>query len=327
MKIRVSGCKFCGGPLTVVEHQFLTNCHYCDSKFYVKQDLPPAVVLRPDIKKEDAKNIVLKELKHKEIASNFLKNSYFERAVLLYLPFFEARGIKAGYIPSSSISREDYTYLAYDYLEIANDLNDQAIDSSDFDFAEELILNSQHLPFNPVEMRTKGVVLPAQNIQMHITNTNPQALEAVESHNRLIYIPIWEISYSYQGILFKSYLSATDGRVIKIQGLRSHFSKLFFALTGLLALAIILGRGIYLGGMTLIFAAIFGLPVMAILFPFFWEQYAFQEIVEKKGNTFQYKTINFTENSMVKLSRQFVDQITGKKEIKPDQNHESSNQS
>ncbi len=310
MKVEVSGCNTCGAPLPLVENQFVTECRYCRNKYYVHQDIPPAVILKPQIDKNTARDIVLKELKDNEIAANFFHNSLFERAVLYFIPFYELRGIKAGFSPPAPNKSKEYNYLAYDYLEKANDLNDLSLDFFESSIVEDAILTAEQMPFNPVEMRKMGVVIPPKNLMALIRNENPHAREAVENYHRLIYFPVWEISYSFQGIIFKSYASAIDGRPMKIQALRSHKKKLKMALFGLLSLAIFLGRGIHVGGGPLIVTAIFGLPVAAILFPFFWEIFAFQEIVEKRGEMVNYQTINYTENSFIKLSRKLVEGFT-----------------
>jgi hypothetical protein len=310
MKVEVSGCNYCGAPLPLVENQFVTECRYCSNKYYVHQDLPPAVILKPQIDKHSARDTVLKELKDKEIAANFIRNSLFERAVLYFIPFFELRGIKAGFSPPAPDKPKEYNYLAYDYLEKASDLADLSLDFFESRIVEDAILTAEQMPFNPVEMRKMGVVIPPGNLMALIKSENPHAREAVENYHRLIYFPVWEISYSFQGIVFKSYTSAVDGQPMKIQALRNHKKKLKMALFGLLALAIFLGRGIHVGGGPLIVTAIFGLPVAAILFPYFWELFAFQEIVEKRGEMVNYQTINYTENSFIKFSRKLVEVFT-----------------
>jgi hypothetical protein len=98
-------------------------------------------------------------------------------------------------------------------------------------------------------------------------------------------------------MVFKSYVSAYDGIPLKIQALRNHRKKSGLSLFGLLSLAVLLGRAINSGGGALMFSAIFVLPVSAILFPYFWELFAFQEIVEIQGETVSFKEINYPENS------------------------------
>ena len=82
MKINISGCESCGAPLPISEGQFVIECHYCKKKYYVPQDLPPAVVLKPKTSKENARNIVLKELRDPEISQYFLQNSFYEKGIL-----------------------------------------------------------------------------------------------------------------------------------------------------------------------------------------------------------------------------------------------------
>jgi len=318
MKIEVSCCNYCGAPLPLVENQFVTECRYCNNKYYVHQDIPPAVILKPKIDKNSARESVLKELKDKEIAANFFRNALFERTSLYFIPFFELRGIKAGLASSLPNRPQEYNYIAYDSLEIANDLNDLSLDFFESTIVEDAILEAEQMPFNPVEMRKMGVVIPPKKIPALVKNEKPQAREAVENYNRLFYFPVWEISYSFRGIVFKSYTSAIDGRPLKIQALRSHKKKLKISMFGLLSLAVIFGRGINSGGGSLIIMAALGLPFSAILFPYFWETFAFQEIVEKRGEMVDYQTINYTENSFIKFSRRLVDGLTNMLEVKSD---------
>ncbi len=309
MKISISGCNSCGAPLPVSESQFVTECRYCKNKYYIPQEFPPAVVLKPLASKESARNIVLKELRNPEISQHFLKNSFYERGVLYYVPFFEVRGIRSGFNSPSPTDPPEYSYLAYESLEKANDLSDLDLEFFQFNTVETAVLSAEQVPFNPLEMRQTGIVLPPRDIHSLMRNKNPYALESVENYQRLIYFPIWEISYSFRGIIFKSYVSAVDGKPIKIQGLRDHKRKLWMSLFGLLALAVIMGRGINAGSGGLMMAAIIGLPATAILLPYFWELFAFQEIVEIRGEIKEYQTINYTENALLKYGRKIVESV------------------
>lgn len=309
MKVNVSSCDSCGAPLPVSESQFVTECHYCKNKYYIPQEFPPAVVLKPLASKESTRNIVLKELQDPEISVHFLKNSFYERGALYYVPFFEVRGIRSGFTSPSPSASPEYNYLAYEYLEKANDLSDLDLEFLQFETVETAVISAEQVPFNPVEMRQTGIVLPPRDLISLIRNKNPYALESVEHYHRLIYFPVWEISYSFRGIIFKSYVSGVDGKPIKIQGLRSHKKKLWMSMFGLLALAVILGRGINAGSGGLLLMAIIGLPATAILLPYFWELFAFQEIVEIRGEVKEYQTINYTENALLKYGRKMVEGI------------------
>lgn len=309
MKINVSSCDSCGAPLPVSESQFVTECRYCKNKYYIPQDFPPAVVLKPLASKESARNIVLKELQDPEISVHFLKNSFYERGVLYYIPFFEVRGIRSGFTSPSPTESPEYNYLAYEYLEKANDLTDLDLEFFQSETVETAVISAEQVPFNPVEMRQTGIVLPPREIISLMRNKNPYALESIEHYHRLIYFPVWEISYSFRGIIFKSYVSGVDGKPIKIQGLRSHKRKLWISMSGLLALAVILGRGINAGSGGLLLMAIIGLPATAILLPYFWELFAFQEIVEIRGEVKEYQTINYTENALLKFGHKMVERF------------------
>ncbi|MCP4154804.1 MAG: hypothetical protein GY757_44190, partial [bacterium] len=167
MKVNVSVCTGCGGPLPVVEHQFVTNCLYCDSRYYVRQDMPPAVVINPGIEKETARDLVLNELHSKEIDADFIKRSASEGVTLYYIPFFEVRGLKAGLQQSTDPGKQvEFSYQAYERIEKGNDLNDMALDFFDDAIVQEAIVNADTTTFNPVELRKKGVVLSPQGVEL-----------------------------------------------------------------------------------------------------------------------------------------------------------------
>lgn len=310
MRTNISGCNFCGAPLPMVESQFVTQCRYCGSKFYIRQDIPPAIVLKPQVDKQKARNLVLNELRDKEVAPGFLKNSFYEGAELYYIPFFEVRGIKAGFASPEPGKPAEYNYVAYDYVEKANDLNDISLDYFDYAIVEDALISAEQAPFSPVEMRKTGVVIPPIKVESLMNREKPQSRESIENYYRLVYFPVWEVSYTYKGILFKSYVSAIDGKALKVQGLRSHKKKLRLAIFGLLCLAIIFGRGMNAGGGPMLLMALLCLPAAAVLFPYLWELFAFQEIVEKRGGLVLYETINYTENMFIKFSRKAVDGFT-----------------
>ncbi|MCP4218425.1 MAG: hypothetical protein GY765_27565 [bacterium] len=310
MNLNVTTCLSCAGPLPVADHQFVTNCRYCNAKYYINQELPPAVVLKPEINADQARALVAEELKHKEIAPEFSKDSRFENAVLYFIPFLEVRGIKAGHMPGKDEKKMEYSFQAYDYLTRANDLEDLKLGYFDQGIVENALANANQLPYDPMEIRKLGVALAPSSLRTIIKKENPKAAESIEVNLRLVYFPIWELSYTYQGILFKNYLSAVEGNTIKVQGMRNHKKKLKLALWGMLSLAILMGRGINVGGPGLFLGLAFGIPLTAILAPYFWELFAFREIVEIRGNLLDFNTVNYTENSFVKLSKKIINGIS-----------------
>ncbi len=110
MNVKVISCSECGAPFRVAEGQFLTLCKFCNVKYYVKQDFPPAINIKDNIDLGDAKKIVLDELRHKEVSKGFLSNSYFEKGTLFFIPLIEIRGIKAR-ASSKEIIRKERIWL------------------------------------------------------------------------------------------------------------------------------------------------------------------------------------------------------------------------
>ncbi len=311
MNTHVFSCMSCGAPLPVVDGQWVTLCRYCNHKHYIPREQPPALVLKPAVDGAEARNTVLEGLKHQDVSKSFPVSSTFERAVLYFIPFFEARGIKAGVNPAADGKGTEFAYLSYEYMEKASDLRDLGELLFDFSIVEEAVLSGEHQPFDPVAMRKQGMVIPPQNLAVLCREDQERGREELETFHRVIYFPVWEIGYNYQGVLFKSYVSAVDGRPLKIQALRCHKKKLRFAFFGLWCLAIMLGRAINAGTGGILMVVLLVLPLSIPLLPFFWERFAFQEMVEIYGDTAHFKTINYTENSFLKFSRKLVEGVTG----------------
>lgn len=322
MNVQIFGCRNCGAPLKIVESQFVVHCPYCSSKYYLKQNSPPAVVLKPEVKPDEAKRLILKALQHSSVAKRFLHNSFFEKATLYYIPFFEVRGIKAGWDSPLPTEKGKYRYQAFDYLEKANRLNEIQIDFFDYSVVEDSILNSRQDDFNPVEMRKQGVVISPEGLNTLRNEHSQRSYEVVEKHFRVIYFPIWEICYTYKGIIFKSYLSAIDGKVMKLHALKSHQIKLVLAIGGLFALGALLTRSFKLAfvisktpmvGFSLFFLFL-GLPLLifltALLFPYLWRLFAFREEVIIRGKLIESRPINYTENNLIRYSRIFGEKFT-----------------
>lgn len=327
MKVEVFSCSECGGPLKVAESQFVTNCNYCGVLYYVKQKIPPAVAIKNSITAGDAKRIVLRKLKDDVIAKEFLHNSFFEKSTLFFIPFIEVRGIKSKEVALYNSDKVEFSYQAFDYIERGSDLNDIDIDFIDSSLVEESLLNAEQTNFNLVEMRKTGVVLALKNHSFFKNKENDLTANIIEKHYRIIYIPVWEINYSYKGIVFKSYISGIDGAPIKIQALKDHRKKVFYSILGLFSLGIIFSRGLKLllfskaaasmgirgGSLFLLVLAgggIISLFIFFLLFPFLWETFAFREIVSIRKEGMESRSINYTENSLTKFGERIVRAVT-----------------
>jgi len=322
MKVRIHSCRHCDGPLKIMESQFVVQCHYCNSRYYLKQDSPPAVVLKPEVGLKEAKNLILKALTHSSVAKGFVQNLFFEKVTLYYIPFFEIRGMKAGWNSPLPTEKGEYDFEAFDYLEKANKLNDLQIDFFDYSIVENSILNARQIAFSPVEMRKEGVIIPPESLKSLRNEHTQTSYDVVEKHFRVVYFPIWEICYSYKGIVFKSYLSAIDGKAIKIHALKSHHIKLVLAIGGLFGLGTLLSRSFKLafvmshtpfGGFSLLFLVL-GFPFLlfltALLFPYLWRVFAFREEVIIRGKMVESIPINYTENTLIRYSRIFGEKFT-----------------
>lgn len=330
MTVSLINCAHCGGPLPVVPGQCICRCAYCSNPYYLDQGQPPAVVLASELNAGQARAAVLAALRDRRIEPGFRKGTFFERATLFYIPFNEVRGIKAGWVAADAENngKDSFSIVSFEYLEPANDLSALYLDVLDRNILEAAMLKARQVPFRPAKMRRRGVVLPAMPHPVNkTTNDTPGIRDTVERHLRLIYLPVWEIAYSYRGMMFHSYCSAVDGAMILVNGLRNHRRKLSMALLGSFSLALLLGRtirfavdlvtrirpglfplltaGLILAGATL---------AWAVLFPYLWRLFAFREEISISGNFTSMQTISYRENALLKFSRRFVNRLTGESE-------------
>jgi len=320
MNVKVISCSECGAPLRVAEGQRISSCRFCQVKYYVKQDFPPAITVKDKVGLADAKRIVLDKLRHKEVSRGFLSNSFFEKGTLFFIPMIEIRGIKAR-ISSREISgKSEYGYTAYDYIEHGSHLTDLELDFIDSSIVENSLLDADQGEYDVNEMRKRGVVLPLKEDFDIEKRTAPEEREVVEKHVRIIYFPIWEINYSYGGIIFKSYISAIDGVPIKIQAIKNHRRKLFFSILGIFSLAILMSRGLkfiltfFAGAQNgieagrilmwlFVLGALFVVILSSFLVPYFWELFAFREIISIRRDGVDSRLINYSDNNLIRFLR------------------------
>ncbi len=318
MNIKVISCSECGAPLRVSEGQFLSLCKFCNVKYYVKQDFPPAITIKDNVGLKDAKMIVLDQLRNKFVSKGFLSNSFFEKGTLFFIPMIEIRGIKIKSTSEKINGKNEFGYTAYDYIENGSNLSDIEIDFIEGSILENGLLDADQTEYNISDMRKKGVVLPLKSDFMLRENSIQDEQNIVEKHIRIIYFPIWEINYSYSGIVFKSYISAIDGTPIKIQAIKDHRRKVLFSILGIFSIGIFIARGLkffllFLVGSKLgmqnssimvgfsMFGALAAIIVGSLLMPFFWEMFAFREIVLIRKDGIESHLINYSENSFTKF--------------------------
>ncbi len=334
MNIQVFTCAHCGSPMPAGDGQSVLQCPYCRERFFYAAADQPAVAFKPAISLPEVKQIALQQLRHPQIDRGFRQASFFEKATLFFIPFFEVRGIRAGYLklekplpppqklpppprfyqsplksatdsgqptPAVSEPESDYICNSLQYLERANDLRDLALGFIDLNLMEDIMLQAEQIDFNPAELRKKGVILPVTHSQPGALPPEPLALPLIEYNLRTVYFPVWEICYSQQGILFKSYVEAVGGRPLKIQALKSRRRNLLKAIGGLFALGVLLARAITLLSSTVIsglfLAAAIGLTLF--LLPYFWQLFAFQEMIEKGPLLTDTFPIQYGENSLL----------------------------
>ena len=309
MNREVFDCKNCGYPLSLEKHQIVIHCSSCGNKFFINQDSPPAVVMKPEIDMNGAREIIYREFKSSDISRVFAENSTFKRAVLYYIPFFEVRVAAKGSEKTSSHELKNNIYSTYDYMDPASDLEDLEMGYMDSAVIQDSVLGGQQIPFDPAEMRRSGRVVPADKVHLLKAQQPPLTRDIIEDYNRIVYFPVWEVTFSYTGINFKSYLSAVDGRIFKLRALGDHRKKILLSMLGLLFLAILLGRGQKEGTMISIFTVLLGIPMLVFLFPFFWRIFSYREIVEKVGSLVDTIPVYYVKNSFVMMTKEMFRKI------------------
>jgi hypothetical protein len=112
-----------------------------------------------------------------------------------------------------------------------------------------------------------------------------------------------------------------DGRVIKRHALRDHKLKLLLAIGGLFSLATLIARIIKMTWIMMrtpavgfsLFFFVLGFPMLllltSLLLPYLWRLFAFREEVKITGNLIEYRPINYTENSWIRLSRKVGEKL------------------
>jgi hypothetical protein len=337
---QVFGCQNCGNPVCLSEGQFIVQCPYCREKFYYPNPTLPVVALKPRIKVNEAKQLILKALRAKEIDPFFLSHSYFEKATLFFIPFFEVRGIRAGKMkkdktiprpnagpkpvhptstPEPGIERNresEFICNSFQYLERANDIRDLGIGFIDISLVEDTILNSEQMEFNPTEMRKVGVLLPVTSNRPAQQESELPALPIIEFYVRVLYFPVWEIGYSYEGILFKSYLEGMNGGIMKIQAIKNGKRNLLTALLGAFALGTLISRSLIFGFQTVVIAPLILVTLVLasgtaflMFFPYFWQLFAFKEIIEKRPKIIDSYPINYSENRFIRFANRLLARI------------------
>jgi len=333
----VIGCSQCGAPLRVLPGQVVVRCPYCQGLFFYNNQTLDAVVLAPQVDAAAAKRFVLQGLRHPEVDRDFLSRSFFESAVLFFLPFREIRGVRAGkkkrekespaadngftagpdiiHVLGPERKQNEpgsvYVYNSFQYLASEFALRDFGF--IDISLVEEAMLRAKQMTYDPARMRQLGVVIAPSRAVSAPVAPEPSALPLYECTQRLVYFPVWEIAYSADGILFKNYVSALDGQCLKIQALKNRRASVVKAVLGLAVLGITSARLGRLGVVMLpTFFQLSILLIPASLFllllftPYFWQLFAFREIVDRYPGFSEAKPIQYEENSFSRLMNRLM---------------------
>jgi len=311
MNLELVSCKNCGSNLTFILGQKIITCPHCKTKYYIDVNFPDAINLKEKLDMYEAENIFYQSLnKNKAISRSFIKEIKIKDIDLFFIPFIETRGIKVNQFYKNE--KLELNYISFQQIECANDLKDFSGLIIDPDYIEDALLKAEQIDFDPIKLRKKGNLI---EITQHILDTQKNKMLAedfLESSIRIVYFPIWKITYVYKNIVFESYISAIDGKVFKISGIKNHKKKAGYALIGLMFAGILLPRTAkFLLFMSLssfmlivnILIFTFILSFISLLIPYFWELYAFKEIVDYYPNYKVENPINYQDNFLTNSSK------------------------
>ncbi len=314
MENRIFNCGKCQSIIRLVPGQHVGECFSCNTRYYSQQGLPPAVVLKSELSQEQAKDLVVQGFKHQEVASDFRTNAKFAGANCYYVPIFEMRIVQVGWKTQAFASEAVFSYSSSGQLTVANDLKDLDIGTIDISLVEQALLKATYVPYNPLEMRKAGVVLPFTELKLLQESDAVMNPDIVEKFYRLIYLPVWQVSYQYNGILLKNYVSAIDGQIISLKVFKEHKKQILYSLLGLMSIAVVMGRGIIEGPFFAIVSFAIATPLIIMLVPYFWEMYAFRELARIQGDMIEKQPFGFEEHSFIETFKTFFKNILGKGE-------------
>jgi len=232
----------------------------------------PALALKPVIDRERAQSIVTEIGRHRNTDPSFIRKARFDQATLYFCPLYDIAGTKADFrrhprqiSPPTKPEKSPWEtgFHALEFFSVfrqKNQCQDKTVfSSSSFQFyapanpfllqrmpnldllcLENAILKAEQLPFDPLSMRRQGVLLGPDLPPPIAALAEEEKTGLIESQIRVLYFPIWEISFSHNGLVYKNYVDAIEGTPLLVQTLHDSFSNRLYSMLGLLAFALIL---------------------------------------------------------------------------------------
>ncbi len=244
------GCPSCGGTLAVAEGQRICGCRYCGRESLVLvPNAVPRYVVSGAIDRENAAVAARIALRHPEVPKIVRERARFDTVTLCYVPFFEATAVRLGtvfirervkppaplgegersrealdrWLADRGTEREDTKVLEQDVLRIgaACELPELGVDRiglTEVRCSGSLV---RLATFDPVALQSQAVVFaptrPAERFLEETTwrmPTQHDATRYVEAHLKLLYYPVWQARYRFQGRLYELAVDGLTGKLL-----------------------------------------------------------------------------------------------------------------
>lgn len=297
----------------LVEGQHVVDCYVCKTRYYSPLETPPALVLKPRLGRDQARDQVMQAFKHDEIAAHFRHHADFIDAHCYYVPIFEVRILRAGWQEQAFSGETIFNYHPEVRMAVANDLADLDLDTIDCSPLQEELLTAASISFDPLSLRQSGTILPFTEFKLISESDAILDPDILEKYYRLIYLPIWQVSFQYRGLIYKSYISAVGGQILSLKALREYKKKLLYSLLGLLSTVVFIGRGPVEGPVFALLSVGIGIPMLIFLVPYLWEMYAYREMVQVEGQKVTKQPMSMVERSFVETGKLFFKNLFGRR--------------
>ncbi len=249
------GCPSCGGTLTVAEGQRTIRCAYCGGEHLV---LVPGAVPRyavsPEIDREGARAAAEQVLRRPVLPRALRRRGRIQEVALCYAPFYEFTGTRVGTFRLQVAERRPTRDPAADEPDPAQRLQEVPAERTDTRVIQQGYLRVEPAcslpelgtariplaelrrgrrpvglePFDLVELQRRAVVFaPTQPMtgfvedsQRHIQAAGDKT-RMVEGQAKVLYYPVWQARYRYQGRPYEIAVDGVSGAVLAARVPRS----------------------------------------------------------------------------------------------------------
>lgn len=292
--VRMASCPRCGGTLMLALGQRRAVCHFCGSPFHAVTGEAPVVVLRNRETDDSIRQRWAQIQMDHRFSPRFRIRSRVERIQLLYIPVWEVQGLRRPLGPLPEASDQAVRAHSFGYLRLGHRLQHLPLEL-EADVVEEDLLEAEQEAYVPQTLHRSARVLIPQVDAPPPPLLGEQGI--LEQETRLLYYPVWEVVHPADGVVYRSYFSGINGRLLRAEGLANPGRQVLGILLGWASSSVLLGKvlAFNLLALRLGVAAIFGLPFLFLLltllfyfmlFPFFWRRLIARDllIIDPRGD-------------------------------------------